>query len=280
MNKYIWIVIVLAIIIVALIGILVFLPRNIVPGSVEQPIIGTQGLTIFSLRPNQEISSPLKITGVVNGNGWSGFEGQVGNVKLVVDGTVLAQVPLTAKGEWMTSAPINFETNLEFQVIGDKTGTLIFHNENPSGDPSKDKTFSLPVKIKGFQGETSVVKIYFMKSSDSNIDCKPSSSVDRIISKTQAIARATLEELLKGPTDYDLANGFSTIINPGVKINSLTIDDKGVARADFSQELESTGGSCRVTAIRAEITQTLEQFPTIKSVIISINGRTEDILQP
>jgi len=40
------------------------------------------------------------------------------------------------------------------------------------------------------------------------------------------------------------------------------------------------GGSCRVSAIRAEIIQTLKQFSTIKEVIISINNRTEDILQP
>jgi len=40
------------------------------------------------------------------------------------------------------------------------------------------------------------------------------------------------------------------------------------------------GGSCRVSAIRSQITQNLLQFPTIKNVIISVNGRTEDILQP
>ena len=33
-------------------------------------------------------------------------------------------------------------------------------------------------------------------------------------------------------------------------------------------------------AIRVQITETLEQFPTVDSVIISIDGRTEDILQP
>jgi len=35
-----------------------------------------------------------------------------------------------------------------------------------------------------------------------------------------------------------------------------------------------------VTAIRAQITETLKQFPTVENVVISIDGRTEDILQP
>lgn len=65
-----------------------------------------------------------------------------------------------------------------------------------------------------------------------------------------------------------------------MKIQKLTIENN-VARVDFDKQLEyQVGGSCRVAAIRAQITQTLKQFPTVKEVIISIDGRTEDILQP
>lgn len=50
---------------------------------------------------------------------------------------------------------------------------------------------------------------------------------------------------------------------------------------DFDERLEfQVGGSCRVAAISAQIRETLKQFPQVKEVIISINGRTEDILQP
>ena len=98
--------------------------------------------------------------------------------------------------------------------------------------------------------------------------------------KTEAVARAALEELLKGPTDAEKSRGYFSSINPGVKIQSLVIDGSGIARADFSSELESPGGSCRVTEIRSEINFTLKQFPVIKNVIISINGETETILQP
>ena len=56
--------------------------------------------------------------------------------------------------------------------------------------------------------------------------------------------------------------------------------EDGVAAADFSEELERTGGSCLVTAIRARIERPLLRFPAVRSVRISIAGRTEDILQP
>ena len=55
----------------------------------------------------------------------------------------------------------------------------------------------------------------------------------------------------------------------------------GVAKVDFSKQMEfEMGGSCRVGLIRLQVEETLKQFPEIKQVIISVDGRTEDILQP
>ena len=78
----------------------------------------------------------------------------------------------------------------------------------------------------------------------------------------------------------EINNGFVSNINLGTRVQKLTIEN-GVVKVDFDEQLEfQVGGSCRVAAIRAQITETLKQFPTVDSVIISINGRTEDILQP
>lgn len=105
-------------------------------------------------------------------------------------------------------------------------------------------------------------------------------AVERRIPKTPAVARCALEELLEGPTDQETARDYFTSINPGVKIERLVIEN-GIAKVDFNEQLQAgVAGSCRVFAIRAQITQTLRQFPTIDDVIISINGRTRDILQP
>ena len=65
-----------------------------------------------------------------------------------------------------------------------------------------------------------------------------------------------------------------------MNVNSLIIEDD-IVKVDFDEQLEyQIGGSCRVMAIRSQITGTLVQFSEINNVIISINGRTEDILQP
>lgn len=125
------------------------------------------------------------------------------------------------------------------------------------------------------------VQVYFNNSTmDPGVSCNKVFGVEREIPKTLAVGRAALEELLKGPTQEEKHAGFFTSINPGVKIQKLTIVD-GIAKVDFDTQLDfHVGGSCRVSAIRAEITQTLKQFPTVSEVVISIDGRTEDILQP
>jgi len=129
--------------------------------------------------------------------------------------------------------------------------------------------------------KTLKVKVYFNNSKlDPEFSCNKVFPVEREVSKTQAAARAALEELLKGASEKEKIEGFFTSINPGVKIQSLVIEN-GTVKVDFDEQLEfQVGGSCRVAAIRAQITQTLKQFPTVNSVIISIDGRTEDILQP
>lgn len=128
---------------------------------------------------------------------------------------------------------------------------------------------------------TTTVKAYFNNSNlDPEFSCNKVFPVERQIPKTEGVARAALEELLKGPTEAEISQGLNTSINSGVTIQSIIIEN-GIAKVDFSQQLEEqVGGSCRVAAIRAQITETLKQFPAVQNVEISINGRIEDILQP
>ncbi|OGZ78588.1 MAG: hypothetical protein A2358_01790 [Candidatus Staskawiczbacteria bacterium RIFOXYB1_FULL_37_44] len=175
----------------------------------------------------------------------------------------------------------NFRGELSFISSKDQNGTLVFKNENASGEPARDKTFSLPVILK--KTETMKIKAYFNNSKmDPEVSCNKVFPVEREIPKTESTGSASLAELFKGPTEVEKNAGFFTSINEGVILKSLTIGmESGTARADFNGQLENAvGGSCRVSAIRAQITETLKQFPTVKNVIISINGRTEDILQP
>lgn len=127
-----------------------------------------------------------------------------------------------------------------------------------------------------------VVRVFFnnTKFDPGLTDCSQVYPVKRTITPTQAVARAALEELFKGLAPGEKELGYLTNLNSGVRIQKLTIAN-GVAQVDFSADLEKNGGgSCRTAAIIAQIKETLKQFPTVQNVIISIDGRTEDILQP
>ncbi|MFA5174928.1 MAG: GerMN domain-containing protein [Patescibacteria group bacterium] len=146
------------------------------------------------------------------------------------------------------------------------------------GNPSA----AMPTQGCGEPVEEMTVKVFFNNSvMDPENSCDKVFSAERKVKKTPAVARAALDELLKGPTEEEKTKGFFTSINDEVKINFINIDSDGNINVDFDEQLEnSVGGSCRVSAIRSQITETLKQFSTVKNVIISINNRTEDILQP
>ena len=137
-------------------------------------------------------------------------------------------------------------------------------------------------KEEGPLPEVLTVKVFFSSQTKDPqaMYCERTYPVERQIPRTQAIGRATLEELLAGPTEEEGVAGYFTNINEGVRIKNLTIEN-GVAKVDFDETMdEGIGGSCRVTAIRSQITETLMQFTTVSEVQISVNGKTEDILQP
>lgn len=146
MNKNILIVVVLGVIIIVL-AVILFLPK-IGQAPSQNTNNASGGIEVSSPKSGEVVKSPLKITGKTTGNGWIGFEAQVGTVKLLDEtGKVLAFGILTAQGEWMQQI-INFETTLNFVASTTASGSLVFYNENPSGEAERNKTFSLPVTFK------------------------------------------------------------------------------------------------------------------------------------
>src|SRR3989344_3122006 len=126
--------------------------------------------------------------------------------------------------------------------------------------------------VKAFFGNTKLVA--------PGEECETVFALERRVPKVASVARSALTELLNGVTFEEEAEGYTSSINSGVVIQSLKLEN-GVLRADFSLALEeNVGGSCRVAAIRKQITETAKQFPTVKDVVISVNGRVDDILQP
>lgn len=233
------------------------------------PSISGQGTIILTSPKNGDlVDSPILVTGQARA-----FENQFMVQMQDESGKVVYQTGVMSdgggNGEWGNyrlyipvppGAGQNFKVEaLEYSAKGD--GTL-------AGYGSAD------VKLKST--ETSTVNVAFVVSTD----CVTTKMFPRTIVKTQSVGLVGLYELLKGPTQSEKAQGANALIPEETKLNSLRLSGT-TAYADFNYALDAgVGGSCRVQAIRAEIENTLKQFPTIKDVVISINGRTEDILQP
>lgn len=247
-------------------------------------------------RPSEAVSSPLFIKGEARGTWY--FEASF-PVKLFDDnGFLLGVAPAQALEDWMTENFVPFQLTLPFAAPSTRKGMLILEKDNPSGLPENEDQLAIPVifeEAPDIPQELMTVKIFLSDSrfaAEPYFDCDKTIAVTRETPKSPAVARAALEALLRGATREEISSGFVSNINSGVRIQKLTIEplppppvgrggSGGVAKVDFDEQLEfQVGGSCRVAAIRAQITDTLKQFPTVESVVISINGRTEDILQP
>ena len=227
---------------------------------------------------NDCITSPLVVTG--EARGWWYFEGDFPLHLEDATGQILSQGVAQAQSDWMTENFVPFTATLIFSTPTTASGTLVLEKDNPSGLLENAAEIRIPVRFAST--ETMTVQVYFgnTQKDPKVLYCERTYPTPRVITRTQAVARAALTELLAGLTDEEKNQGFFTSLNSGVTINSLTIEN-GIAKVDFDEQLNfQVGGSCRVTTIRSQIEETLKQFPTVSSVIISVNGQTENILEP
>jgi hypothetical protein len=131
------------------------------------------------------------------------------------------------------------------------------------------------------------VKVFFgnIKLNPEMIDCTKVFPVDRRLdskfftSGTDYVVE-TLKLFLKGPTQKEKGEEYAITTPQNLTINFVKVSGKNV-QVDFGKELfEAGGGSCKVGAIGAEITETVQQFFPGYQVIISANGNSEEVLQP
>lgn len=235
-------------------------------------------------QPDTAVTSPLDFRGEARGMWY--FEASFPVELLDANGKRLAQTIATAEDDWMTEEFVPFSGTISWSETPETpSGILRFHRDNPSGLPEHDASVDVPVVFAGSRGSnaaTTGLSVFFANAerAEGNPDCSLVFPALRSVPATSAVARTALEELLGGPTNEERAAGFETLIPSGVRMNTLVVEN-GVARADFSRELsEGVAGACRVVAIRAQIEATLKQFPIVKSVVISVEGETETVLQP
>lgn len=230
-------------------------------------------IVVTEPRANQEVGLPLTIKGEARV-----FENTFSYRLRNADGSTLVEGFGTANAPDIGQyGP--FTVTLNYPRPTSSAGTVEVFNYS-ARDGSEENKVSIPVRFQNVASAT--VKVFFgSRTQDPNGErCAQVYAVDRRIPQTAAVARAAVEELLRGPSVDERARGYFTNINDGVEIRGVTILN-GTATVDLSETVQqNVGGSCRVQAIRAQLTETLKQFPTVQRVVIAVNGRTDDILQP
>lgn len=93
----------------------------------------------------QTLKSPLLIKGMARG---LYFEASFPIHIEDKAGTIIAQAPAQAQGDWMTSEPVPFEATLTFakQAVPREV-LLVIENDNPSGLPEHLIRYEIPVRI-------------------------------------------------------------------------------------------------------------------------------------
>lgn len=240
----------------------------------ELRTVKAPNIVVFSPQSNAKVNEIIKVTGEARV-----FENQF-NIRIISSGKIIYEEGMMTNAQEMGQfGGFEKEINLSAAGLESSQDIILELFDYSAKDGSETDKVIIPLKFE--KSEVLKIKVYFNNDNlDPEFSCNKVFPVEREIARTQAIAKAALEELLKGPTEVEKSQGYFTNINSGVKIQSIKIENK-TAKADFDEHLEfQVGGSCRVAAIRAQIMETLKQFPTVDNVILSINGRTEDILQP
>lgn len=214
---------------------------------------------------------------------------------IIIDGREVLTGAAQSKDDYTEQEILTFSEYVVCResCLGD--GEIVLKNANPSGLEENHDEYRFPVKFTStclVQKEepddtsketpkTMTVKVFFansVKDPDSE-KCEVTYAVSRTINETVAVGKASLTELLKGPDITERGKGYQTAIPSGTELKSINIKE-GIAFVDFNEKLtDGIGGSCLTSRIRSQIENTLKQFPTVKEVVIQVNGESEGVLE-
>jgi hypothetical protein len=119
------------------------------PVVTAEPATALAEVRNVNVQPGQLITSPFVVTGEAEGS-WF-FEAVIGVAVYDAQGKRLdSQNYGQAKGDWMVTGFVPFESTLTFSVTPTTTATgyIEIHNDNASGLPEHDSLVRIPVRFK------------------------------------------------------------------------------------------------------------------------------------
>ncbi|MEN6326200.1 MAG: GerMN domain-containing protein [Syntrophomonas sp.] len=113
-------------------------------------------------------------------------------------------------------------------------------------------------------GETVTIKLYFARSGEEELAVE-----SRTVVKTQAIARKTMEELIKGPQSKE----FLPVFPAGTALRDINIKTDGICVVDLNAKVRGIKSQQEEKLMVQAVSNSLGQFPTIEGVSFMIDGQ-------
>jgi hypothetical protein len=225
----------------------------------------SKNVIVSSLVKNQILTSPFVLLGRArafeSGVSWRVIDG-FGNV--IASGDALTNARDAGMfGQYRVRAFLR-------KIPKTANGKVEVYTVSPR-DGSDQDVVQVPVRL---NTGVSVVKAYFPNTvKDPEVKaCQVAYPVTRRVPKTTDVAEAAILELLDGPSAAEQMNGSRTAIVQGTTLRSMSLS-AGVAKVDFTHEfLSGVTDACFAKALRAQVEQTLKQFPNVNAVKISVEG--------
>jgi len=105
-------------------------------------------------------------------------------------------------------------------------------------------------------------------------------SVNRELPTIENPVLIAIDQLLKGPTDQEVANGFTTKIPAGTRSRNVEVEGH-TAIVDLNSTLvEFDGGTAEAKGIVAQIVYTATSVRGIREVILKLQGSDQFVIGP
>jgi hypothetical protein len=147
------------------------------------------------------------------------------------------------------------------------------------------KATKIVVPPKDPAGGNFSAKLFFANSQKDPEDLNPEVTypveISMEIEKDDVMVKKMIQQLVQGPPGPYKEQGYYTSLPSDTQVKSVKISDDTLT-VDFSESLNEGGGSSMMDQRRSQIENTLRNIPgrSIKKVVISVNGDTQNVLQP
>jgi len=131
-------------------------------------------------------------------------------------------------------------------------------------------------------GATTTLRVYFNNAPlaanelRTEADCAIVFERQRQVPKTEGVAAAALRQLFAGPTEDETAGGYRSPFSAATAgLLRRVVIEHGTAYVDLNDPralLPGATSSCGAAEFHTAIERTLRQFPTVRRVILAIDG--------